>query len=132
MRNTSVLVVGLVTVLALTGCASGPKTIVKTTPGPTVTVTASPSAAADGLRIGDDISPIEAWDVCVARTQQETASDWTEWAHYSDIAVHKNGAGSQTVTIKSVRSSADDTFKTVTCTVEGRVGAMSVTAWVRK
>ena len=125
------VIIGLAIAFALTGCSSPSTAAVESTPAPTVTVTVAPSPA-EGQQVGDDFTPLEAWDICVARTQQETQSDWTEWAHYSPDAVKKPGQGEATVTITNVRSNTDDNSKTVTCSVSGRVGAIAVDSWVRK
>lgn len=126
--------------LLLAGCASAPQVI--TTPGPTVTVTATPSAeppaasaapdpvVAPSPQVGDALTPLNAWDVCFAHTTAMVNSDMTEWSRFSADAVKQNGPGSFTVTIADVRNNSDAPKK-VSCVVEGRLGGVVLAHWSR-
>lgn len=132
------MVVATAAVLALTGC--GVTQSGGVSPGPTVTVTASPPAIptdstgpSEGTapKVGDQLTPLNAWDVCFAHTTTQVDSDITEWSRFSPDLVVQHGPGSFTVTIENVRSGMETDIGTVTCTVEGRVGGVYLRDWTR-
>jgi hypothetical protein len=97
---------------------------------PTVTVTAEPHS--ESPEIGDELTPLNAWDICFAHTTTQVRSDLTEWSRYAAEQVEQLSAGTFVVTIDNVRSGSDaDDFGTVTCRVEGRVGGAIIAEWAR-
>jgi hypothetical protein len=126
--------------LLLMGCTPG-----EISPAATVTVTVSPPPGSDDSpeapelpEVGDDLTKLEAWDLCFSRTQTETGSDMTEWSRYSPDLVSQVSPWRLEVTIENVRQGGlnDDSFMheafgTVNCAVEGRVGAVVVVEWTR-
>jgi hypothetical protein len=129
-------IAGAAALMILTGC-TGPGA---TDPAPTVTVTAEPNAAgpnaagpdASGPGVGDELTPLAAWDICFAHTTTQVKSDLTEWSPYAPGHVEQPSVGAFIVTIENVRSGGDsDDFGTVTCRVEGRVGGAIIVEWAR-
>ena len=133
----SALVVATAAVLTLAGCAATQP--VNVSPGPTVTVTASPPAVPDSAdpsdgsapKVGDELTPLNAWDICFAHTTTQVDSDITEWSGFSSGLVDQRGPGTFVVTIENVRSGTETDIGTVTCTVEGRVGGVYLREWTR-
>ena len=119
--------------LALSGCSSSPQPV---RPAPTVTLTATPEpssipngeAAQATAKVGDDLTPLEAWDICFAHTTTQVNSDLTEWARFDPAAVTQQGPGSFHVAIAGVRDDSD-VAGTVQCVVEGRVGGVVLADW---
>jgi hypothetical protein len=120
--------------LVLSGCSSLPQP--SRAPAPTVTVTATPQpsttptgeAAPGGVKVGDDLTPLEAWDICFAHTTTQVNSDLTEWARFDSAAVTQQGPGSFHVAIAGVRNDSG-AAGTVECVVEGRVGGVVLADW---
>lgn len=110
----------------LAGCSSSVPTN-SPEPAPTVTVTAEPVAPA----VGDELTPLNAWDICFAHTTTQVQSDLTEWSPFSDELVEQPSTGTFVVTIENVRAGSDGDFGAVTCQVEGRVGGPIISEWER-
>lgn len=124
-RMIPAAVAGAAAVLLLAGCTSPEAT---RAPAPTVTVTAEPGTA--NPDVGDELTPLAAWDICFAHTFAQTRSDVTEWSPFSEELVEQPSTGTFIVTIENVRSEGDlQDFGTVTCQVEGRVGGAIIAEW---
>jgi hypothetical protein len=80
--------------------------------------------------VGDELTALNAWDICFAHTTTQVDSDLTEWGRFSPDAVDQNGPGSFTVTISGVRNGSE-AAGTVTCVVEGTVGGVVLASWSR-
>jgi hypothetical protein len=76
------------------------------------------------------LEPLDAWDACFAVTFDRTQGDITEWSHFDDSSVVKEGLGFS-VTIHNVRKQNEAAGTDVTCTVGGRLGALVVETWNR-